>query len=221
MKNIILTNLIPLLLLAIPSSAQLTQISNGKQIDKRLVGTWEGSEKDEQMQGLAKKWTMIRNADGTFELDFTAKLDGEDVSSNETGTWWIEDGKFHEYHDYSGMTDIYDYEVLSKNKVKFKSSVMVMEMNTESYEFIDNKVKDKKPKKNKSKNDGLSVETAVKAKSIADEYEFARENCLNCKIIEQALITHKNKPYDILTMEKPDGEKINYYFDISSFYGKF
>jgi|GEM_PF-172968 len=221
MKNFILTNLFFLLALAIPSSAQMIEAANGKQIDERLVGTWEGSEKNEQMDGLSKKWTMVRNADGTFELDFTAYLDGKDVSSNETGTWWIEDGKFHEYHEYSEMTDIYEYEVLSKKKVKFKSSVMVMDINTDSYEFIDHKIKDKKSKKKKSKKDGLSIESAIKVRSVGEEYEFVRKNCMDCKMVSQSLIEHKNKPHDVLTLKKANDEEISYYFDISSFYGKF
>lgn len=221
MKNIILTNLIFFIALSMPLTAQMVEIANGKQIDERLVGTWEGSEKDEQMDGMSKKWTMVRNADGTFELDFTAFLDGEDVSTNETGTWWIENGKFHEYHEYSRLTDIYEYEVLSKKKVKFKSSVLEMDMNTDSYEFIDHKVKDKKSDEKKSKKDGLSIESAIKVKNIAEEYEFVRQNCMDCEMVSQALIEHKNKPFDVLTLKKANGEEISYYFDISSFYGKF
>jgi len=34
------------------------------------------------------------------------------------------------------------------------------------------------------------------------------------------LIFEKKKPYDLLEVEKPDGSKASYYFDISSFYGK-
>lgn len=221
MKNTILTNLFFLIVLALPLSAQLIDVANGKQIDERLIGTWEGSEKNEQMEGLSKKWTMVRNADGTFELDFTFYIDGEEEATNETGTWWIQDGQFHEFHDYSQMTDIYDYEVLDKKKVKFKSTVMAMEVNTESYEFTDHKVKDKKSKEKKNKKDGLSIESAIKAKSVAEEYEFVRANCTGCEMVRQALIEHKKKPYDVLTLKKANGEEISYYFDISSFYGKF
>ncbi len=203
------------------SFAQLKSLPNGKQIDERLVGTWEGSESNDQMQGMDKKWTMVRNEDGSFELDFEFKLDGMKDTSNETGTWWIEDGKFYEYHDYSDETDVYDYEILDKKTVKFKSEVMTMDMNTDSYEFIDHKVKDKKSKKKKSKQDALSFETALKVKNVGEEYQFALDNCNGCALLGQSLVEHKNKPYDILTFKKPDGEEIKYYFDISSFYGKF
>jgi len=202
------------------SFAQFKTLSNGKQIDKRLTGTWEGSEKDTQMEGMTKKWTMIRNDDGTFQLDFEITTDGETDKTTETGTWWIENAKFHEYHDYSGMTDVYEYEILNKKSVKFKSQSLAMEMNTDSYEFIDHKVKNKK--KNKmSKQDGLSFETALKVNSVAEEYDFVRLNCQDCTFIRQALVEHKKKPYDILTLEKPNGDEINYYFDINSFYGNF
>lgn len=220
MKQLTFLNLILLFSLMIPCSAQLITTSEGKQIDERLVGTWEGSEKDNQMEGMTKQWTMTRNEDGTFSLDFSMTMDGETQTTQETGTWWIENWKFYEYHDYSDKTDIYEYEILNKKKVKFKSEVLAMDMNTESYEFIDHKIKDNKSKK-KGKQDGLSLETAITVKSIEEEYEFARTNCQDCELLGQALSEYKNKPIDILTLKKADGEEISYYFDISSFFGKF
>ncbi|MFA7617269.1 MAG: lipocalin family protein, partial [Weeksellaceae bacterium] len=152
---------------------QFITLPDGKEIDKRLIGTWEGSEKNNQMEGMEKKWTMIRNEDGTFHLDFEFTMDGDTEYSEETGTWWIEDGKFHEYHDYSDETDIYDYEVLNKKSVKFKSQSLFMEMESDTYEFIDYKVKTKKKKNDKiTRQDGLSFETALKVNRVAEEYEF-------------------------------------------------
>ena len=55
---------------AISCSTQMTTLENGKKIDNRLVGVWSGSEKDQQIDGVSKKWDMTRNADGTFILDF-------------------------------------------------------------------------------------------------------------------------------------------------------
>ena len=43
MKNFILTNVFFTLAFVLNCNAQLVEISNGKQIDERLVGTWEGS----------------------------------------------------------------------------------------------------------------------------------------------------------------------------------
>jgi len=36
----------------------------------------------------------------------------------------------------------------------------------------------------------------------------------------QALISEGNKHYDVLKLTNEKGEKVDYYFDINSFYGK-
>ena len=41
-----------------------------------------------------------------------------------------------------------------------------------------------------------------------------------CQFIGQSLIFEDDKPYDVLHFETAEGEKVDYYFDISSFYGK-
>ena len=118
-------------------SSKLTTLSNGKKIDNQLVGVWTGSEKDQQSQGTTKYWTMTREADGTFELDFTYVEDGEKSGFIEQGKWWIEGGKFHEYHNNTQMTDIYTYKVLNEKQVKFKSVKISIDMEKTDYEFID------------------------------------------------------------------------------------
>jgi len=198
---------------------QLTKLSNGKQIDKRLTGEWAGSEIDNQIEGMQKDWLMTRKNDGTFVLDFTFKKDNEEHNSTETGNWWIEDGKFYEAHSESGLTDIYTYQVLDKNRIKFKSYNISIDMNKEAYEFIDTrKILDKK---NNVVKDGSSIEKAIKVKSVDQEYKFVRENCKGCEMVSQSLLEHKGKKYDVLNLKKNDGSDISYYFDISSFYGKF
>lgn len=118
-------------------TAQLKTLSNGSQIDEKLVGVWTGSEIDKQIKGVSKEWEMTRNEDGTFVLDFTFTKDGETHHSEETGKWWIENGRFYEYHNGSDQTDIYEYKKMGRTKVKFKSKSMSTDMNTDSYEFID------------------------------------------------------------------------------------
>lgn len=68
--------------------------------------------------------------------------------------------------------------------------------------------------------DGSSPEKAIIVSSISEEYEYANKVCNNCSFTQQALVFVKKKPYDILTLEQPNGEMIEYYFDISKFYGK-
>ncbi len=68
--------------------------------------------------------------------------------------------------------------------------------------------------------DGSSFEKAIIAKSISAEYEFVRKVCSDCQLLGQSLVFQDKKPYDILRLKKPNGEKVSYYFDISKFYGK-
>ncbi len=68
--------------------------------------------------------------------------------------------------------------------------------------------------------DGSSFEKAVIVRSISEEYEYVGKVCPDCKLSVQYLTFKKKKPYDILEMERPDGEHVSYYFDISKFYGK-
>ncbi|MGZ5212031.1 MAG: lipocalin family protein [Kaistella sp.] len=131
-----------LMLLSFAScTTQLKTLENGKKIDNRLVGVWSGSEKDQQIDGIEKKWDMTRNADGTFVLDFVFTQNGRSQETQETGMWWVEGNKFYEFHEESGKTDIYTYSVLSENQIKFKSQSISVGMNNDSYEFIDTRKK--------------------------------------------------------------------------------
>lgn len=69
--------------------------------------------------------------------------------------------------------------------------------------------------------DGSSAEKAIKVKSIGEEYEWAKAHCLGCQFSGQALLFVNKKPYDALTFKLPDGSEKKFYFDISSFFGKF
>ena len=68
--------------------------------------------------------------------------------------------------------------------------------------------------------DGLSIETAVIAKSIKHEYEWIRNKYPESKLQMQILTTHGSKHYDVFEIEIPSGETTTIYFDISGFYGK-
>lgn len=115
----------------------LKTIENGKKIDQRLVGTWIGSEKDKQMEGVEKHWEMTRRDDGSFSLKFTVHMDGETETITETGNWWVDKNTFFEKHDVSGKTDTYKYKVLNNDHVKFSSINISVDTNTDKYEFID------------------------------------------------------------------------------------
>ncbi|MGG5578306.1 lipocalin family protein [Myroides sp. C15-4] len=214
MKNFNLWMLSFILLFFTSCGSHLITVNNEKQIDKRLVGTWGGSEKDEQMEGLEKQWEMQRKADGTFVLDFSYKLDGNANNGIEKGNWWVENGKFYEFHEYSGQTDVYQYEVLDKNRIKFSAEKISVDMATENYTFIDTR-------KKTNVQEGSSFDTAIKVNSVSEEYSYIEANCTDCKFRSQSLAEHKGKMFDVIQVEKADGSTSVYYFDINSFFGKF
>ena len=141
MKNKLILSLISisLILISCGTKRHFVKTENGKTIDKRLVGVWKGNESGNIVKGMTSEWEMTRNLDGTFSLAYKAVLNGEIMEGTENGNWWIENGLFHEYHDVSGGTDIYNYEILSQKQIKFKAEKMSIEVVNENYEFIDTK----------------------------------------------------------------------------------
>ncbi len=128
------------LLISCKSSNYFKSLSNQQQIDTRLVGDWEGSEVGNQIDGVTKEWKMIRTDQGKFTLHFKVSMHGKTREFTEEGNWWIENGVFHEFHNDSGKTDKYNYEVLDKNQIKFKAISLGMDFENEAYEFIDHRV---------------------------------------------------------------------------------
>ena len=118
-----------------------------KRIDPALVGDWEGSAVGVQMEGVKISWIQHRYKDGTFRLELTIEYPATDTEeqrtdySEESGTWWIEDGLFHEFHSSSGLTDIYNYTILDDDHVLFSSESMAQLMEVDTYEFIDSRIK--------------------------------------------------------------------------------
>jgi len=122
--------------------AQKENDGKKNQIDQKLVGSWKGEEDDQQIAGMHKSWIMHRSDDGKFLLLFIAVHDGKTTTFAEKGQWWVENGKFYELHKEDGKTDVYDYQILDKDHVKFKAAQLSIEQNNENYEFIDTKLED-------------------------------------------------------------------------------
>ena len=120
-----------------------TKDSKENKLDKKMFGSWKGSENDNQRKGLVKYWVQHRFEDGTFLLLFTAIENGEVESFVEKGQWWIENGEFHELHFDSGKTDVYTYAFVDENHVKFKAKKVGVSFENSEYEFIDTKIEDK------------------------------------------------------------------------------
>jgi hypothetical protein len=115
---------------------------DGKTYDPKLVGCWKGSEVNQQIDGLSKYWVACRFENGTSTLLFIAiEKNGTVTQETENGKWWIENGKFYELHDYDKIVDIYDYEVVDKNIVNFKS-IELMGKKDNTYSFSDYKIEE-------------------------------------------------------------------------------
>ncbi len=194
-----------------------------RKIDNRLVGIWQGSEEGKQIKNTKKEWEINRKPDGTQISNFKAYNGDEVVETEETGVWWVKGDRFFEKIEGSEKPDEYFFTVLDKDQVQFKMIKTDINFEDPNYTFVDTRKVSKDsiaPKQPKAKKDGLSLETAIKVKSIAEEYKFARQNCPSCEMQSQALLHHNQKPYDKLILKNEKGETVSYYFDISSFYGK-
>lgn len=73
---------------------------------------------------------------------------------------------------------------------------------------------------NESDRDGLTIERAVKAKSVDFEYAWVEKHYPGSRVTGQVLLTKNRIPYDKLEVVSSEGKKIELYFDISSFFGK-
>jgi hypothetical protein len=113
----------------------------------KFIGSWSGSEIDKQTKGMSKHWVQTRFKDGTFLMLFTAIENCEAESMVEKGKWWIKDGLFYELHKSSGKTDIYTYEILDDQHIKFKIKQTEIVAETADYEFIDTKIEEDEEKK--------------------------------------------------------------------------
>ncbi|MCD0464152.1 hypothetical protein [Flavobacterium sp. ENC] len=112
-----------------------------KTFDSKLVGCWRGSEADQQQKGTTKYWVACRFEDGKSTLLFIAiDKKGKVTQMTENGKWWVENGKFHELHNYDGVADVYDYEVID-NSIKF-TGVDVMGDKETKYSFFDYKIEE-------------------------------------------------------------------------------
>jgi len=118
--------------------------SKNLSIDSCLVGTWSGSEKDEQAKDVQVNWIQYRYSDGKLVTKFTQTYLGEESVTIEKGKWWTKDGKFYEKSEDSKKPDIYNYEVVDKNHIIFRAFKLATEFESKNYQFVDTRVEDDK-----------------------------------------------------------------------------
>jgi flagellar biosynthesis regulator FlbT len=121
--------------------SQETNNIQNKSIDPKLVGCWKGSEVGQQKKGVSKYWISCRFENGTSTVLFiTINKNGEVIQETENGKWWVENGKYYEFHTVSGMTDVYEYEIV-ENAVNFKAIELMGKKNPD-YSFFDFKIEE-------------------------------------------------------------------------------
>ena len=131
--------LIMLLFLSVCLFSNLS--ANKKSVDNRLVGSWWGSEKDEQVKGVLIKWIQHRYSDGTFVTCFTNVYeDGTEDSSIEKGKWWVEKDMLFEQSKKSKKPDIYSFEVVDKDHIIFSAKKLTVKFENKNYKFVDTRV---------------------------------------------------------------------------------
>lgn len=111
--------------------------SDDDKLKNKLIGTWSGSEEDNQVRGVTKYWIQIRNKNGTYILMYTTIENCEVENFVEKGKWWVKDGVFYEKYEDSEKADSYSVEMLDDDNVKFKAKELGSEFDNKEYEFTE------------------------------------------------------------------------------------
>ena len=100
-----------------------------------FLGVWEGEHLDRE-GNLLRKWIQNRLEDGTYTILFFHYTDRGIHKSTQKGKWWIDGDRFYEIApDVMDEPDVYHFEILGENEIRFKSV-------TKDYEFIDRRMQD-------------------------------------------------------------------------------
>lgn len=109
--------------------------------DPKLVGTWKGSEKNGQVEGVSKSWIMKRKSNGTYTIEFTIiNEDNQKETIKEKGKWWTSGNQLFEQYEGNEKPAIYSYIVLNEKTIHFKMISSDVEFDDNNYEFIDTKI---------------------------------------------------------------------------------
>lgn len=122
-------------------SCATTKIINDNNLRSKIVGSWSGTETGNQKEGLTKYWISNYNKNGSFIILFTSIENCEVESHIEKGKWRIKEGLVYLTYDFDGKTDVYAFELIDDDNIKFKSKELSLEFNNKEYEFIETREK--------------------------------------------------------------------------------
>lgn len=105
-------------------------------IRRIFVGIWQGEYMDHEDNSL-RTWIQNRSEDGTYTIIFYHHTTEKEIDrSIQKGKWWIDGDRFYEIvPDEMEEPDVYEFEILNENEIRFKSTV-------KDYEFIDRRIQD-------------------------------------------------------------------------------
>jgi hypothetical protein len=102
-------------------------------IRRMFVGIWEGEYVNNEGR-KERTWIQTRSADGTFSIVFVHHTEKGIYKTRGRGKWWLEGDRFYEISpDVMKKPDVYQFEILSEDEIRFKSV-------EKDYEFIDKRV---------------------------------------------------------------------------------
>lgn len=139
-KNLMLsTTLFGILLVCCMSTANSNFVTliDGRQIDKSLVGVWEGTIAPTENNKISKSWKITRKSDGTFLKLVVISIGGRRQQFKKSGTWYIEKGTYYESEPNSTIHAKFYYSFVNKSNIEFRSADS--EKNIKFIETIDSK----------------------------------------------------------------------------------
>ncbi len=118
-------------------SCATTKTAEDEKLKSKLIGTWSGSEEDNQKHGMTKYWIVSYYKNGTFITSFTAIENCEVEHLINKGKWKIKDGMLYQTFDIDGKTDVYSMVLLDDNNIKYKAKEISIDMDNKEYEFTE------------------------------------------------------------------------------------
>lgn len=106
-----------------------------RKIDKRLVGTWKGTDNGQIIKEEVNHWVITRLADGTYYVDFTTVHieTGHSETNRSKGIWYVKDNVYYEDMGSVFGPEVYIFKVLTEKAIYFSDV-------RHDYHFTDYKV---------------------------------------------------------------------------------
>lgn len=105
-----------------------------EQLKQLFVGTWKGTDHGTLDEDETNVWTVTRTVEGKFIVEFTTYFkNGKIEKSIEKGLWVVDENFFYEQRQGEDQADVYSYQVLSNDLIRFKDTIS-------NYQFTDERI---------------------------------------------------------------------------------